>query len=172
MHRDLKSFKLLYHHYYGRLCFFAREYLYEDTLSEDVVQDVFAQIWNKPPSVVAPEKLQSYLYTMVRNKCLNIIKTKRLHGPFDDCKNTVKERGDDQCLRIIKAEVSYEIWSHIESLPKRAKEVFKLSYLSQLREYEIAERLGISVNSVKTHKMRARKILQQELKGLQFDLDD
>ena len=72
---DLESFKIVYHHYYKSLCFFASEYIKEDNLSEDIVQDVFTQLWEKAPGLEDASKLQGYLYAMVRNKCLNQIRS-------------------------------------------------------------------------------------------------
>lgn len=164
--RSIDSFKAIYHHYYKSLCFFANEYLKDDVLIEDVVQDVFAQVWEQPPKLSEPDKLQGYLYAMVRNKCLNLIRSEQHLNKYREHELHDDHLEVDESLRIIKAEVLREIMASIEKLPERAQEVFKLSYLTQLREQEIAERLNISVNSVKTHKKRAKSILKDELRHL------
>ncbi|WP_430813284.1 RNA polymerase sigma-70 factor [Carboxylicivirga sp. RSCT41] len=166
---DLESFKLLYHHYYKSLCFFASEYTKEESLSEDIVQDVFTQVWEKGLELGGASKLQGYLYAMVRNKCLNQIRSLGHLQKYQAHETPIEDWESDESIRIVKAEVYREIMASIEQLPARAREVFELSYLTQLREQEIADRLGISVNSVKTHKKRARSILKDELKHL-FDL--
>lgn len=166
LRHDLDSFKMMYHHYYRSLCFFAREYLKDDNHVEDIVQDVFSQIWEKPPKLEHESKLQGYLYAMVRNKSLNVLRTNDHLQKYQQHEINYETWEDDESLRLIKSEVYREIMANIENLPERAREVFKLSYLTQLREHEIAERLNISVNSVKTHKKRARSILKNELKHL------
>ncbi|MCG8579289.1 MAG: RNA polymerase sigma-70 factor [Bacteroidales bacterium] len=163
---DLESFKLVYHHYYKSLCFFASEYIKEDNLSEDIVQDVFTQLWEKAPGLEDASKLQGYLYAMVRNKCLNQIRSIGHLQKYQACEAVIEDWESDESIRIVKAEVYSEIMASVEQLPARAREVFELSYLTQLREQEIADRLGISINSVKTHKKRARSILKDELKHL------
>lgn len=165
-HKDVDAFREVYHHYYQSLCFFAFDYLKDDDQAEDVVQEVFVQVWETPPSVQEPQKLQAYLYAMVRNKCLNQLRSENRFNLYKEAEAMQEEFDEDQSLRVIQAEVYREILESIEKLPARAREVFKLSYLTQLREAEIAERLNISVNSVKTHKKRARSLLKDELKHL------
>ncbi len=164
--KDVDAFQKVYHHYYKSLCFFAVDYVNDDALAEDLVQEVFAQIWEKPPVLETPKKLQAYLYSMVRNRCLNQMRSDTHHLNYQENNANTEDFDEDESLRLIKAEVYREIMDSIDKLPDRAREVFKLSYLTQLREQEIAERLNISVNSVKTHKQRARAILKNELKHL------
>ena len=166
MNHDLDSFKTIYHHYYKSLCFFAMDYLSDKDGAEDVVQDVFTQIWEQLPELTEPSKLQAYLYSMVRNRCLNRLRTQQNLHKYQTLEMQDISWDDDESVRIVKAEVLREIMLCIEKLPNRAQEVFKLSYLTQLREQEIAERLNISVNSVKTHKQRAKAILKDELRHL------
>ncbi len=163
---SIESFKELYHHFYKSLCFFGTEYLDDRNLIEDVVQDVFTHVWEKPPVLAEPNKLSGYLYAMVRNRCLNLVRGEQHLNKYRESQLIYADLEVDESLRIIKAEVLREVMDEIDRLPDRAKEVFKLSYLTQLREQEIAERLGISVNSVKTHKQRAKSILKDKLKHL------
>ncbi|WP_262898240.1 RNA polymerase sigma-70 factor [Carboxylicivirga sediminis] len=166
LNHDLKSFKVMYHYYYKSLCFFANDYLSDSDAAQDVVQDVFTQVWDNMPEVSEPSKLQAYLYAMVRNRCLNRIRTQQNLHKYQTNEMQEIAWDDDESVRIVKAEVLREIMASIEKLPERAQEVFKLSYLTQLREQEIADRLNISVNSVKTHKKRAKSILKDELRHL------
>ncbi len=164
--RDLESFKSVYKKYYKRLCFFAHQYLKDEGRAVDIVQDVFMQIWDGATMVTDASKLQGYLYMMVRNKCLNVFRSDSNFQKYIDQNVSFDELEEDESIRLVKAEVYSEILQRIDNLPDRAKEVFKLSYLTQLREGEIAERLGISVNSVKTHKKRAKEILKDDLRHI------
>ncbi len=164
--RSIDAFKSLYHYYYKSLCFFANDYLNDENQIEDVVQDVFTQVWETPPRLQDASKLQAYLYVMVRNKCLNLLRGEQHMGKYIEHELHEGALENYESLRIIKAEVLREIMDSIEKLPRRAREVFELSYLTQLREQDIAERLNISLNSVKTHKQRAKAILKNELKHL------
>ncbi len=164
--RELRDFKLVYHHYYKSLCFFAFDYLKDNCLVEDIVQEVFATIWEQPPLLTKHSKFQGYLYAMVRNRCLNLLRSKNCFKLYQESESGTNDWESDESIRLIKSEVYREIMDSIEKLPERAREVFKLSYLTQLREKEIAERLNISVNSVKTHKQRAKVILKDDLKHI------
>jgi len=167
-HRRIGEYKALYNLYYKSLCFFAYGYLKDHQEAEDAVQETFIRIWEGKSDIQRAEKLGGYLYATVRNHCLNTLRQRKTQAVFQahelaQVDNTWEE---DESLRMIKSEVYREIMQTIEKLPPKMQEVFKLSYLSQLREEEIAQRLSISVNSVKTHKQRAKKILREDLKQL------
>ncbi|MCU4174653.1 RNA polymerase sigma-70 factor [Carboxylicivirga sp. N1Y90] len=164
--RDIKSFKVIYDRYFKGLCFFAGQYLSNEQSVEDYVQEVFVYLWENEVNISNPTKLSGYLYASVRNKCLNCLRKEEQYAQYKSSLDNIDEWEEDESLRLIKAEVYAEIMQSIEKLPKRAREVFKLSYLTQLRESEIAERLSISENTVKTHKKRAKMLLKEELKHL------
>ena len=66
----------------------------------------------------------------------------------------------------IEAEVLWEIFSKVNELPSGCRQVFKMSYLENLSNQEIADRLGISVNTVKSQKARSKELLRESLKDL------
>ncbi|MDD2242788.1 MAG: sigma-70 family RNA polymerase sigma factor, partial [Bacteroidales bacterium] len=66
----------------------------------------------------------------------------------------------------IESEVLWEVFSKVEQLPAECKKVFKLSYLENMSNQEIADMLSISVNTVKSQKSRAKQLLKESLKGL------
>ncbi|MCU4156328.1 RNA polymerase sigma-70 factor [Carboxylicivirga sp. A043] len=164
--RDRHSFQKVYHYYYQRLCYFAYGYVDDHHQAEDIVQDVFSHIWEQPPQLEDASKLKGYLYAMVRNRCLNLKRSEGHLAKYQEHELNTENWENDESLKVIKAEVYDEIMASIDKLPPKAKEVFKLGALTQLRESEIAERLGITVNSVKTHKKRARALLKEDLKHL------
>lgn len=167
-HRRIGEYKALYNFYYKSLCFFAYGYLKDHQEAEDAVQETFIRIWEGKSDIQQAEKLGGYLYATVRNYCLNFLRQRKTQAVFQahELAQVDTTWEEDESLRMIKSEVYREIMQTIEKLPPKMQEVFKLSYLSQLREEEIAQRLSISVNSVKTHKQRAKKILREDLKQL------
>lgn len=167
--KDLKSFREFYHKLYKPLCSYLSGYLNNPSIVEDVVQESFVAIWEKRHSLNKGMNLSAYMYSMVRNKGLNAIrnKTREVFMEEETHGHPIEE---DESLRIVKAEVYAEIMTRIEELPKRAREVFKLSTFSRLPDAEIAEQMSISINSVKTHKKRARAALRSRLKNTSFAL--
>lgn len=167
-YRRINDYKALYDLYYKSLCYFAYGYLKDHQEAEDAVQETFVRVWEGKQEIHSAEKLGGYLYATVRNYCLNQLRQKKIQEGFFTYQLNQADNGweEDESLRLIKSEVYREIMHTISKLPPRMQEVFKLSYLSQLTEEEIGQRLSISVNSVKTQKQRAKKILREELKQL------
>ncbi|MBK3516986.1 RNA polymerase sigma-70 factor [Carboxylicivirga marina] len=164
--KDLKSFKLLYDSSFRRLCFFAESLLADKQDVEDVVQDALVLIWERRHKIDDSINILGYMYMVVKNKCLNTNRSIRQAINYKNHHNHLIEFDDTESLRIIKSEVYNEILESLEKLPERARMVFRLSYLTQMTESDIADRLNISVNSVKTHKKRAKEILKKDLQHL------
>ncbi|WP_439184634.1 RNA polymerase sigma factor [Carboxylicivirga taeanensis] len=164
---DIASYSKLYKYYFRSLCFFAYGYLNDKKAAEDAVQDVFIKVWEQKSEINDAKKLGGYLYASVRNKCHNILRKEELEQRFlADISSNDSVAWEEEDLQAIKSEVYREVVASIDKLPARMKEVFQLSYISRMSEAEISDVLNISVNSIKTHKKRAKSILRKELKHL------
>ena len=157
--------------YEGRrafLCFYAMRYVNSFQEAEDIVQSVFEKLLS---SNLMPENLSSfdsYVISAVRNSSLNYLAQKKTHGKYSSYILN-EERPDDEdgfLTSRIEAEVFWEIFSKVEKLPEGCRQVFRMSYLENFSNQEIAERLGISVNTVKSQKARAKELLRESLKDL------
>lgn len=150
------------------LCFYAMGYVNSFNEAEDIVQSVFEKLLS---SNLMPENLSSfdsYVISAVRNSCLNHLSRKKTHGKYTSyvlSDNEPRDEGDYLTSRI-EAEILWEVFSKIEQLPQGCRHIFKMSYLENLSNQEIAERLGISVNTVKSQKARAKELLRESLKDL------
>lgn len=157
--------------YEGRrafLCFYAMRYVNSFQEAEDIVQSVFEKLLS---SNLMPENLSSfdsYVISAVRNSCLNYLAQKKTHGKYSSYILN-EERPDDEdgfLTSRIEAEVFWEIFSKVEKLPEGCRQIFKMSYLENLSNQEIADKLGISINTVKSQKARSRELLRESLKDL------
>lgn len=157
---DLKSaFDL----YYKSIVMYANRFLSSKAECEDVIQDIFVHIWEK--KMVFPDEisLKSFLYKSTRNKCYNIIKHKKVK---DDYANDALLSLEDDNLflkQILEEEIARQLYQVIETLPDRKREILKLS-LKGLKNNEIAERLSIKLQTVKTLKSQSYKILRDQFK--------
>ena len=77
-HGNEQAFKSLFDEYYQGLCVFASAYLKDDDLSADVVQEAFVKFWNRRRDFDHIVKIKSFLYTIVRNDCLNIVQRQKV----------------------------------------------------------------------------------------------
>ena len=140
---DMKAFERLFVSLYPGLCNIANHYLNNEMLSKDVAQDAFIKWWNKREDFRDFAAVKSFLYITIRNQCLNYIRDHRkevdLAGRFSE--ETDADRLPAQSARIMRLVVKGD------------------------KNQEIADQLGISVNSVKTLKYNALNILRKELTG-------
>lgn len=150
------------------LCFYAMGFLDSYQEAEDVVQSVFEKLLLKDINLKDPMSLNSYLMSSVRNGCLNHLSRKKIHGRYASSILSENQDIDDKSFlnSRIEAEVLWEIFSKVNELPSGCRQVFKMSYLENLSNQEIADRLGISVNTVKSQKARSKELLRESLKDL------
>ena len=162
-HGNEQAFKSLFDEYYQGLCVFASAYLKDDDLSADVVQEAFVKFWNRRRDFDHIVKIKSFLYTIVRNDCLNIVQRQKV--VLEDV--SVFENSGFFHDKLIETE-SYRIfYAAIESLSPQGREVIQLA-LDGLKNSEIAARLGIAESSVHTQKKIAYKNLRVVLKDYYY----
>ena len=155
--------------HYGTLCYFAYSYLKNKEIAEDVVQNTFVNLLYDAEHKFDDEKhLKFFLYKSIKNSCLNELKKLSVQTKtLDDLSTENNDESDfDTFQLIVRAETYKEILDAINLLPDRCAEIFKLAYMEQLDNNEIAQQLSISINTVKVQKNNAKKILREQLKHL------
>ncbi|MDE6451177.1 MAG: sigma-70 family RNA polymerase sigma factor, partial [Odoribacter sp.] len=75
---DLRAFREFFDDYYVVLCVFAAHYLKDDELCKDVVQEVLMSYWERREDFEELYKVKGYLYTVTRNRCLNILRDEKV----------------------------------------------------------------------------------------------
>ena len=158
----------IYSKYHSLLCFYAFKFTKSHSAAEDIVQSVFAKLFEKNITLDSENALKSYLFSAVRNTALNNIKREGIKNRF--AVYTISHDGEadnsSYLLDRIETEILYELFSKLDQLPKECSKVFRLSYIEGMSNQEIADALGISVNTVKSQKSRAKQLLKESLKDL------
>jgi RNA polymerase sigma-70 factor (ECF subfamily) len=136
---------------------------------EDVVQDAFVVFHRQIGHIAAhPIAIKNYLYTSVKYACLKKHRHNKVIRKYQETLK-VDEQEDVHTLdAIIHAEIIGEIHKTLKTLPPGCAEVFKLGYFDELSNQEIAERLNISINTVKSQKKRALDLLRTKLRPEAF----
>ncbi len=146
------------------LCQFSRGFVKDVDVAKDIVQEAFISVWEKRKEFTDKTHLKSYLYKSIRNLSLNHLRDQKV---LEKNKQEIAYLSSDKFYRdsLIKEEVYDFICKKIEQLPEMQRKVMEL-HIENLSNEEIAQRLRISVNTVRTHKQRAKSILKDNLKHL------
>lgn len=151
--------------YYQPLCKYAYSFIQDKEEAEEIVQSAFLSVWEKRESLDIKTSLKSYLYTMVRNTSLNVIKHEKIKQKYVGEALAVEARSHDNVAqKVISSELEEKIQQALEALPEQCRLVFKLSRFEELKYTEIAEQLSISVKTVENQMGKALRIMREQLK--------
>ncbi|WP_262707319.1 RNA polymerase sigma-70 factor [Flagellimonas marinaquae] len=161
----LNEFNRIYEKTYTPLCLFANHFLEDLETSKDVVQEVFVKIWEDKIEFINENTIKSYLYTSVRNRSLDYLRSNSYRKTFPLTTKKLKELETEPFFlrEIVVVETSDIIENAINTLPEKCAKIIRLS-AKGLTNANIAEKLGLSVNTVKTQKKIAFKRLKPILK--------
>ena len=160
---DPIAYSQLFDKYYMSLCTYSFKYCDSFEVAEDIVQDLFVKFWDEKLYMKLDNALGPYLFRSVKNNTLQVIK-KDSKYQFNDIEKIVNNLMEEEQLDFATLEEEKnKLFEQVEALPEKSKEVFKAIVLENMKYKEVAEQLGISVNTVKTHYARALKQLRCNL---------
>ncbi len=160
------AFREIFNLYYHPLCSYAYRYVQDDTITDDFVQDAFLNVWERRKEFNALLPIRAFLYLNVRNACLNWLKHLGVRQRNEQEFASFLQEGEEENF-IIEDSVHARLYEAIDGLSERAREIVLMT-LNGASNPEIASTLGVSLNTVKTVKLRAYKVLREKLKGLNW----
>lgn len=159
-----RAFDFFFRKYYAALCFFASSYLNDTDAAEDVVQECFVKLWSRHTVMRNPDAIKSFLYTSVRNACLNELRKQRLEDRSLSALTYLGETmSDDDLNEVTRAETIRQVHAQIQELPPRIQQVFRMFYLEGKNYSQIAHELQTSPETVRKQKARALVLLREKL---------
>lgn len=169
---DFDVFNYLYSEYYPSLCVYANNFTKSKELAEEIVQDVFIELWEKQDFLKINSSISSYLFVSVRNTCLNHLKHLLVVNKFNeyytqklkeaqDFYSITQETGDSL---LIAQELEEKIIMEIELLPDQCRKIFLMSRFEGLKHKDIADKLGVSINTVHRQTSIALERLRKSIK--------
>ena len=162
---NIKAFEKLFKELYAPLCGFAQKFIDDKNKAEELVQDIFYNLWKNRVNLDIKISLKSYLYKSVQNNCLLIIQHKKVEEKYRKhlsiTTNSSTQQTPDKVLEI--KELNENIQTTLETLPERCREIFYLNRFEGLKYREIAERLSISQKTVEANITKALKVLRKNL---------
>lgn len=157
------AFRVLYDRHVVSLRYFAAKYVDDDEVIEDIVQDAFVALWEKREQIQEENALKAYLYRAVRNDCLNLIRHRKVQDAYTSEVMTEGEASESFLDKILESEIYTALLDVFEELPPACKEVYRMS-LDGMTHEEIAQKLNITINTVKKHKNNANHYMRERLK--------
>lgn len=151
-----KEFEKFFRQYYKLAIYISVKVTNNASASEDIVQDVFFNIWKNPEQINPSKSLKSYLLTSVKNRSLNYLRNTKPTTDIFALPNNFMDVEYD----FSNEEKMVVILSEIDKLPPKCGEIFKLVVLHEKKYKQVAEALNISLNTVKTQMGIAYKQLR------------
>lgn len=162
-----QAFEKLFKEYYSALTRFAWRYVNSKAIAEEIVQDIFADLWDNREKWNIDYSIRSYLYKTVKNECLNYVKHQKVKEKYDGNWMEQKENPTiDFNYELREKQIKEAIKEAIEDLPQRAKMTYKLHRHDGLTYPEIAEVMDVSVKTVESQMTRTLKTLREQLSHL------
>jgi RNA polymerase sigma-70 factor, ECF subfamily len=170
---DQKAFELLFNLYYNQLVNFAYTFLKDVDIANEIVQETYIKVWEIKDSLDENLSIKAFLYKCTHNNCINYIKkaqvTHKLTEKYiTELSYRLKFLGENQPNSffddLAEEELELCVQKAIDSLPQQCREIFLMSRFKGLTYLEIANKLSISVNTVKTQLSRALQKIRLGIK--------
>lgn len=164
--KEERAFHEMFMKFRSYLVLFAMRRVRQQEVAEDIVQEVFITVWEDKKTYNSYSGFKAYLYDLVQNRCFNYLKHKRVEDKY---LSYAKQMGEEteESYTLIQEEVYRELYIAIRALPEKCRAVFEL-HLGGKKNEEIAEALGISILTVKSHKQNAFRCLKEHMGNLFF----
>ncbi|WP_321374457.1 RNA polymerase sigma factor [uncultured Draconibacterium sp.] len=165
------AFKDLFRLLYPRLKGYCKLFISDDNRVEDLIQETFIALWERRESIKTDQSVESYLFVILRNNCLNFLRKEKLENTTFSI--DMEEVSELQYLYQIdflgKEEKSLEeqlvesFQEAVEELPDKMKQVFKLCKIDGRKQKEVADEIGISLKMVEKHIAKAKEQIREKL---------
>ena len=162
-----RAFKMLYDLYWDHLLVSAYNIVKKRDVAEDILQEIFINLWTKRGSIEIKTSLKGYLYSCVLYKTYDYFRKNKgifTEGFVDNFNKRLQTSNPES--KMIHKELIEHLNTAIENLPERNREVFKLKREKQLSNKEIAQLLDISIKTVEAHMTKSLRILKASISNI------
>ncbi len=168
MSGDKSAFETIYNMYSKDLYYYALGILKNKEVAEDIIQEMFVYLWKNRQNISGDYPIIVYLQKIVKNSCLNYFRHLNVEKKYEDSFEediTISEEEKKELYDLI-----LEVKTAINKLPEKCRKIFVLSCVEGLKYNEVAEDVGVSVNTVKSQVKIAYKKVREEIKSKEANL--
>ena len=168
---DEAAWKQVFAEHWLSMCYLALQYLSDEQLARSAASDVMTHLWEIRDSLNIKQSLRSYLLQAVRHRCLDILGSKASRAEksaltIDECLQAEMRNEDHPLNQLLEKELEESVIRVVNNLPPQTRKVFLKSRSEGLTYPQIAEQLGISVNTVRYHMKLAFNLLREKVGNL------
>jgi RNA polymerase sigma-70 factor, ECF subfamily len=169
---DQEAFSLLYQRYFAQLSRFAFRRLQNETVTEELVMDVFFELWQQRATLYVETNLSGWLHGTLRNKALHELRARAIREKhLDVFASRQQPTADTASEKELDARLlEQRMQQAINRLSPQCRQAFTLSRYEHLSYTEIAYRMHISVKTVEKHIGKAIGLLKKEFKDYPMDI--
>lgn len=161
------GFNYFFELYYKQLVHFASSIVKDAELAKDVVEDCFVKLWEKRETLASASSVKPYLFTAVRNKCLNILEKQKHQNTYKlYIQKLPLEISADITHKIIASESMHQVFIALQNLPSKYRQLINMLYFEEKPVKQIARDLDLPLSTVKSQKQRALQLLKNQLPHL------
>ncbi len=167
---DEPAFEYLYELFYPKLAYFSRQYLFDADAASNIAQDVFTELWERRHTIRYDTNIQSWLFTVTKNKSLKVISKEKSKQKYNDylkarqLEVNFKSLSSFDTSHFVFEELQQKVEMALAKLSPSVRIVFEKSRFEDKKNREIADELNISVKTVEAHISKALKLLKTDLK--------
>lgn len=166
---DSRAFEILYNRYWDVLWRFASKHQIHTEEAKDTLQDIFTHLWTNRAKIHIQYKVRSYLYRATVNQVLKKVNRNQfLEAYVSSITRKVQEGGLHQEEIIYEKELQVNINAALNAMPEKMRAIFEASRFEELNHAQIAEKLNISKETVKSQIKNALKIVRKHVKSFLF----
>ncbi len=168
---DPDSFTTLYKETYPRMLGYSSLFIKDEKQREDLIQDCYENIWSNKEKIDTSKSVESLLFVMLRNKCLNHLKKEQTrnqislteNNPVNEIQHLYQLDFTEKEGRSIEEELIISMKHAIDDLPEKRKQVFIECKINGRKQKEVAEAMGITIKAVEKHLSKAKEQIQKQL---------
>ena len=168
---DPNAYKEVFRFLYPRLKGYCRLFIADEHEVEDIIQEGFLALWEKRAGIQPANSVESLLFVIVRNRCLNRIKKKKLEESNVDLEESLPNEiqflyqidftgNEDRSLEELMIESFQQA---VEELPEKMKFIYKKCKIEGRKQKEVAEELGVTVKAIEKHIAKAKNQIRDKL---------
>lgn len=166
---EKSAYKEIYDDFFGMLYHLSCQYLHDELIAEEIVQDTFLKLWEIRKTLNEQFNIRNYLYTLTKNNCLNCLRNQKIALKHQKSLLYFEIQYNEMALERLGSYIEYEeliqrVDRTISSLPEELKGTFLLSRDEELSYKKIAAIQSVSVKTIEARISKVLKILRLELK--------